>query len=182
MNITKDGGVVKQIIKAGAGEKPKSGCTVAVHYTGKLTDGTVFDASAGYPFSFVLGSGSVITGWEKGIASMLPGEKATLTVSPEYGYGDKAEDEIPPNSTLVFEVELVSVLASAAEGNASRVASDMERLKQIREERDAAAKKKDLEKKDKEEKKAAAVQATEGKKGGNDKGKGGSGGGKGKKK
>ncbi len=82
------------------------------HYTGTLTDGTKFDSSRdrGQPFSFVIGKGQVIRAWDEGIASMKVGERAELTCSPEYAYGARGfPPVIPPNSTLVFDVELISV-------------------------------------------------------------------------
>jgi FKBP-type peptidyl-prolyl cis-trans isomerase len=95
----------------------QKGDTVFVHYTGKLTNGTVFDSSIprGQPFAFVLGEGSVIPGWEKGILGMKVGEKKTLTIAPADGYGANGVPDqrggyvIPPNATLVFDVELVDV-------------------------------------------------------------------------
>jgi FK506-binding protein 1 len=85
---------------------------VNAHYTGTLTDGTKFDSSRdrGQPFSFVIGKGQVIRAWDEGIASMKVGERAELTCSPEYAYGARGfPPVIPPNSTLVFDVELISV-------------------------------------------------------------------------
>ena len=89
----------------------ENGMQVAVHYQGRLEDGTVFDDShkRGEPISFTLGKGQVIKGWEQGIEGMAVGEKRTLTIPPELGYGEQgAGDVIPPNATLVFDVELVS--------------------------------------------------------------------------
>lgn len=89
-----------------------AGKTVSVHYTGKLTNGTVFDSSVtrGTPIEFQLGVGRVIKGWDEGIALMKVGGKATLTIPPELGYGARgAGGVIPPNATLIFDVELVSV-------------------------------------------------------------------------
>ena len=90
----------------------KNGDTIAVHYTGTLTDGTIFDSSIprGEPFVFTLGAGQVIAGWDKGLLDMKVGEKRTLTIPPEEGYGASGVPGIiPPNATLVFEVELVSI-------------------------------------------------------------------------
>ncbi|HPS18304.1 MAG TPA: FKBP-type peptidyl-prolyl cis-trans isomerase [Bacteroidales bacterium] len=89
----------------------KIGSKVAVHYTGKLTNDTVFDSSygRGKPISFSIGAGSVIKGWEEGIAYMHEGDSAILTIPPALGYGESAMGSIPANSTLIFEVKLVSV-------------------------------------------------------------------------
>lgn len=92
------------------------GMQVAVHYQGRLEDGTVFDDShkRGEPISFILGKGQVIKGWDQGIAGMAVGEKRTLTIPPELGYGAQgAGDVIPPNATLIFDVELVSAMVPA---------------------------------------------------------------------
>ena len=104
--------------EAGTGTKPEKGDIVAVHYKGALTDGTEFDNShkRGEPFRFPLGTGAVIAGWDEGISMMAEGGKATLVIPPELGYGDAgAGGVIPPNATLVFEVELVEVLEGAPE-------------------------------------------------------------------
>lgn len=99
-------------IKVGDGAEATAGKTVSVHYTGTLTDGKKFDSSLdrGEPFSFTLGQGEVIQGWDQGVAGMKVGGKRKLVIPPSLGYGDQgAGDDIPPNSTLVFEVELLSV-------------------------------------------------------------------------
>jgi len=91
---------------------PQTGQTVTVHYTGTLTDGTEFDSSRGrgQPFSFVIGRGRVIKGWDEGVAQMSVGQRATLTCSADYAYGDRGYPGlIPPGSTLVFDVELLSI-------------------------------------------------------------------------
>jgi FKBP-type peptidyl-prolyl cis-trans isomerase len=98
--------------QAGTGAQAAAGKTVSVHYTGKLTNGQVFDSSyeRGEPIEFPLGAGHVIKGWDEGIALMKVGGKATLTIPPNLGYGERgAGGAIPPNATLVFDVELVSV-------------------------------------------------------------------------
>jgi peptidylprolyl isomerase len=101
----------------GTGPSPESGRSVAVHYTGWLdagggAKGTKFDSSRdrGAPFSFVLGEGRVIAGWDEGVASMKVGGKRTLVIPPDLGYGARgAGGVIPPNATLVFDVELLEV-------------------------------------------------------------------------
>jgi len=100
-------------IKAGSGETATPGSVVTVHYTGWLEDGTKFDSSRdrGQPFSFQLGAGQVIKGWDQGVAGMEVGEVRKLTIPPELAYGNRAVGGglIPANSTLVFEVELLDV-------------------------------------------------------------------------
>src|SRR5690349_9010277 len=94
----------------GSGAAPKAGDKVVVHYTGWLTNGTKFDSSVdrGQPFVFTIGRGQVIKGWDEGVATMKVGDKARLTISPELGYGARgAGGVIPPNATLIFEVELL---------------------------------------------------------------------------
>jgi FKBP-type peptidyl-prolyl cis-trans isomerase len=96
----------------GTGPEAKAGDTVTVNYVGTLTNGTKFDASAdhGTPFSFPLGQHKVIAGWDEGVAGMKKGGKRHLVIPPSLGYGPQAMgDKIPANSTLVFDVELVSI-------------------------------------------------------------------------
>ena len=102
-------GVVDE--KVGSGESAKAGDTVTVNYTGKFTDGKVFDSSIprGEPFTFTLGAKQVIEGWDYGVAGMKVGGKRILTVPPALGYGANAIGPIPANSTLVFEVELLGI-------------------------------------------------------------------------
>jgi FKBP-type peptidyl-prolyl cis-trans isomerase len=99
-------------LTVGAGAEAQAGNTVDVHYTGWLTDGSKFDSSLdrGKPFSFELGAGRVIQGWDRGVAGMKVGGKRKLTIPPELGYGERgAGHVIPPGATLVFEVELLAV-------------------------------------------------------------------------
>ena len=105
-----DSGLRMIVHKEGNGEKPSAGQTVSVHYTGLLETGKKFDSShdRGSPISFPLGQGRVIKGWDEAIALMSKGEKRTLVIPPELGYGERgAGGAIPPNATLIFEVELV---------------------------------------------------------------------------
>ena len=105
--------LVSQDITVGTGAEATPGKTVTVNYTGWLTDGTKFDSSldAGRtPFSFKLGAGSVIPGWDQGVVGMKVGGKRKLTIPPDLGYGSRgAGGVIPPNATLVFDVELLGV-------------------------------------------------------------------------
>ncbi len=103
--------VIKDV-KKGTGKEALKGNVVLVHYSGYLTNGTKFDSSVdrGKPFSFVLGTGEVIKGWDKGVAGMREGGKRKLTIPPYMGYGERgAPPVIPPNATLVFDVELLKV-------------------------------------------------------------------------
>ncbi len=99
-------------LTTGNGAAPKKGQAVSVHYTGWLTNGSKFDSSVdrAEPFTFVLGAGQVIAGWDLGVATMRIGDKVKLTIPPELAYGREGyPGAIPPNATLVFEVELLAV-------------------------------------------------------------------------
>lgn len=99
--------------KVGTGQEAKTGDTVTVNYIGTLTNGKKFDSSYDrkQPFTFTLGAGQVIQGWDQGVVGMKVGGKRKLTIPPELGYGDAPQGTIPANSTLVFEIELLSVTA-----------------------------------------------------------------------
>lgn len=105
------GGTKVEDLVVGTGAEAAKGKTVSVHYVGTLTNGTKFDSSRdrGQPFQFPLGAGRVIKGWDEGVAGMKVGGKRKLTIPPDQGYGSRDMGKIPPNSTLVFEVELLGV-------------------------------------------------------------------------
>ena len=101
-----------ETLTSGTGPAPQTGDTVKVHYTGWLTDGSKFDSSVdrNEPFEFVLGTGQVIQGWDRGVATMRVGDKVRLTIPPELAYGeDGYPGAIPPKATLIFEVELLGI-------------------------------------------------------------------------
>jgi peptidylprolyl isomerase len=103
-------GLEYTITEKGSGKKPQNGDKVKVHYTGRLTNDTVFDSSVGkQPFEFKLGAGQVIKGWDEAFLLLQVGDKATIKFGPELGYGDHATGKIPANSTLIFDVELLDV-------------------------------------------------------------------------
>jgi FKBP-type peptidyl-prolyl cis-trans isomerase len=104
-------GLIAIVSQEGAGAKPSIGQKVTVHYTGYLLDGTKFDSSVdrGQPFTFTIGKGQVIQGWDEGIALLSPGAKAKLIIPSSIGYGGRNMGSIPPYSTLIFDVELLKV-------------------------------------------------------------------------
>lgn len=105
------GGVSVQDLKVGSGATATAGKVVSAHYVGRFPDGNKFDSSydAGLPIEFLLGAGKVIKGWDLGIEGMKVGGKRKLTIPPELAYGARGGGPIPPNATLVFDVELVGV-------------------------------------------------------------------------
>ncbi len=114
--VTTPSGLQMIDTQAGTGASPKAGQTAVVHYTGYLSDkgakGKKFDSSVdrGQPFEFPVGAGRVIKGWDEGVGSMKVGGKRTLIIPPQLGYGERgAGGVIPPNATLIFDVELLGV-------------------------------------------------------------------------
>jgi len=106
-----DGTLVSQDLVVGTGATAAVGDLVTVNYVGTLTNGTKFDSSydRNQPFTFRLGAGQVIAGWDQGVVGMRVGGKRRLTIPPSLGYGSQANGPIPANSTLVFEIELLSI-------------------------------------------------------------------------
>lgn len=130
--------------KRSKGARPKNGQIVLVHYTGTLTDGTTFDDSRkrGEPFAFALGKGQVIKGWDEGIAMLRVGERARLIIPAELGYGERGagNGRIPPNATLIFDVELMGtagkslgtslfLIAKSKDGKAARAFFNVQKRK-----------------------------------------------------
>jgi peptidylprolyl isomerase len=112
INATPPAKLVKKDIAKGHGKAAKAGDTVTVQYLGALfQNGTEFDASwnRNQPFSFPLGAGQVIPGWDKGVAGMKVGGRRVLTIPPDLGYGPQGSGPIPPNSTLVFVVDMLKI-------------------------------------------------------------------------
>ena len=107
-----ENGLIIEDLVVGEGTEAQDYNKVVVNYTGELEDGTVFDSSLNpgrEPFTFTLGVGSVIKGWDLGVKGMKVGGKRKLTIPPELGYGERNTGVIPPNSTLIFEVDLLEV-------------------------------------------------------------------------
>ena len=115
------------VLEPGDGPRPQTGELVSVHYRGTLEDGTEFDNSytRGEPITFPLGRGMVIAGWEEGIALMQVGEKAKLIIPPNLAYGEQGRGEIPPNATLIFEVELVAIQPGSPDAPTDVDAADL---------------------------------------------------------
>jgi FKBP-type peptidyl-prolyl cis-trans isomerase len=109
-SLTSDGKVTKKILREGSGRRPEENEKVIIHYTGSLTDGTVFDSSRNRtPFQFTIGRG-VISGWSIGVRSMTLGELSNFTIGHDYGYGAKGYPPvIPAEATLNFEIELLAI-------------------------------------------------------------------------
>lgn len=110
--VTTDSGLKYEVIAEGDGAQPKPGDRVFVHYVGTLEDGTKFDSSRdrGRPFDFTIGQGQVIKGWDEGVGMMKVGDRRKLIIPPELGYGARgAGGVIPPNATLIFDVELLRI-------------------------------------------------------------------------
>jgi peptidylprolyl isomerase len=126
-DVTTASGLQYTDLVVGTGDTPQAGDFIVVHYTGTLIDGTQFDSSAGGdPIVFQIGVGQVIAGWDEGVGSMKVGGKRRLIIPPELGYGERgAGGVIPPNATLIFEVELMEIpkvkIEDIAEGSGRAV-------------------------------------------------------------
>jgi len=110
-NMSENNELKIEVVQEGNGAEAVNGKIVSVHYTGKLTDGSVFDSSVqrGTPFEFTLGVGMVIKGWDQGVLGMKVGEKRVLTIPSDLAYGDAGIGSIPGGATLIFDVELLGV-------------------------------------------------------------------------
>jgi peptidylprolyl isomerase len=111
-SVTTKSGLTYVDLVVGKGPMPKVGQTISVLYTGKLTNGKVFDSTStrnNEPFETPIGVGQVIKGWDEGMLTMRVGGKRRLTIPPSLGYGSEAQGPIPPNSTLIFDVELLAI-------------------------------------------------------------------------
>lgn len=108
--VTTPSGLKYVVVAEGEGDTPESGAVVTVHYTGKLVNGTKFDSSVdrGQPIDFPVGSGQVIKGWDEALLGMKKGEKRVLIIPSHLGYGPSGRGPIPPNATMIFDVELVN--------------------------------------------------------------------------
>lgn len=109
-------GVMVEELSVGSGSLVELGDVLTVHYVGTLQNGKIFDSSRdrGTPFTFILGAGQVIKGWEEGLMGMREGGKRKLIIAPDYGYGERGVGPIPPNATLIFEVELLETAKSSS--------------------------------------------------------------------
>jgi peptidylprolyl isomerase len=109
---TTPSGLEYKILRRGVGPTPEPGDKVVVHYVGLLEDSTKFDSSFDRkkPFKFVIGMGKVIKGWDEGVMMMREGGKRELVIPPDLGYGSRGIGKIPPNSTLIFQVELLDII------------------------------------------------------------------------
>jgi peptidylprolyl isomerase len=111
--IRKENGLKIEVLKYGEGRLSATGDILSIHYIGRLENGDKFDSSIdrGVPFNFQLGAGNVVKGWDEGLLDMKVGEKRRLTIPPLLGYGSSmsSEGNIPPNATIVYEVELIKI-------------------------------------------------------------------------
>ena len=110
VDVSGDGGIIKEVLREGSGDVPSNGAKIEAHYTGTLMDGTQFDSSRdrGETFKFDLGQGRVIKAWDRGFATMKKGERANLIAKSDYAYGERgAGADIPGGATLKFDVELI---------------------------------------------------------------------------
>lgn len=120
--VTTPSGLKYVITRKGKGKKPKKNDLVIVHYTGTLLDGSIFDSSRDRePFAFRLGQDRVIKGWEEGIARLKVGDRATFVIPADLAYSDRSVGSIPPNSTLVFDVELLDIKKKSVGDELSKV-------------------------------------------------------------